>query len=124
MRLSNDEGYLDILETHGASVADLISFLRQHKLLAVEQIGEGLEVEYLVVEDDNEVPYPFFDENGDKLAPPKGSEILVKVWIHCGESDVVEVFTGNGVKYPYIESDEVIVDQEYIDHLISILEIL
>ena len=113
MRLSNDEGYLDILETHGASVADLISFLRQHKLLAVEQIGEDLEVEY-----------PFFDENGDKLAPPKGSEILVKVWIHCGESDVVEVFTGNGVKYPYIESDEVIVDQEYIDHLISILEIL
>ena len=125
MRRSNDKDFLNVLDVHDVSVSELIDFLKQNKDAAVQQSEEmPFSVNYLVIEDDNQVPYPFFDEDGRKLAPPKGWENLVKVEIAFRLETVVDVMTGPSLKHSYVDNDEVIVDFENINYLIQILEML
>ena len=125
MRKSNNIEFLNVLGVYDAPVSELINFLKQNKDAAVQQSEENpFSVNYLTVENDEEVPYPFFDDAGKKLAPPKGYEDLVKVEIALGLETVVDVMTGPSLKHSSVDSDEVIVDYENIDCLIQILEML
>jgi len=135
-RIVREDEWLQVDHIDGASLKELIEFLKANKPSGIEQRADaGIEAEYLVINDQNDEEfdcYPLLEENGELAKKPvDDDDVTIVSFSHKPEGsdkdgddyyDIVELIGAKSYRIYDPNNNGLTLDYDAFDCLIGILE--